>query len=80
VPNKATREVRQFCQKIVADADYRANLERRLREGTLPPVIEQMLWFFAVGKPPASLDVSTNHTVTLASIIAGTARDDYTDD
>jgi len=50
-PNCATREARTFCQCLVADPEYRANLERRWREGKLPPVLEQMIWAYAVGKP-----------------------------
>ena len=77
-PNKTTREVRAFCQRLVADPEYRAGLERRLREGSLAPALEQMVWAYAIGKPPNALTV-TNHGPSLASIIAGTASDDEED-
>ena len=78
-PNKATKEVRAFCQRLVADPEYRAALERRWREGSLPPAVEAMVWSYAVGKPPQSLDV-TRHGPSLASIIAGTATDEDDED
>ena len=79
-PNRATREVRQFCQHLLSDVEYRKNLETRLRAGTLPHALEALLWGMAYGRPPASLDVSNNHTVTLATLIAGTIPDDIDDD
>ena len=78
-PNKATWEVRAFCQRLVADPEYRAGLERRWRAGSLPPALEQMVWAYAIGKPAQALNV-TNHGPSLASIIAGTARDDDDED
>ena len=80
VPNRATREVRAFCQRLVADPEYRADLERRWREGKLPPALEQMIWAYAIGRPPQALQVTTRGP-SLASIIAGTATtDDEGDD
>ena len=79
MPNKANREVRGFCQRLIADPEYRRTLESRLCAGTLPPALEALIWNYAYGKPPASLDVH-NHGPSLASIIAGTATDDDLDD
>jgi hypothetical protein len=70
VPNRATREVREFCQLLIADAGYRRSFEQRLRAGTLPPALEAMVWSYAVGKPQQSFEV-TGGEVTLAEIIAG---------
>ena len=78
-PNKASREVRAFCQRLLADPDYRANLERRWRKGSLPPALEQMVWAYAIGRPPQSVDV-TSRGVSMASLIAGTAPDDADDE
>ena len=78
-PNRATKEARLFCQRLVSDSEYRENLEARLRAGTLPPALESLIWHYAYGKPPASLDV-TSRGPSLASIIAGTAPDDDYDD
>ena len=79
VPNRASVEVRAFCQRLVADPEYRVNLEQRWRAGELPPALEAMIWSYAVGKPPQALDVALRGP-SLASIIAGTAIDDEADD
>ena len=76
--NRATKEVGTFCRQLVSDPEYRESLETRLRAGTLPPALESMIWHYAFGKPPASLDV-TNRGPSLASLIAGTATDDEYD-
>jgi hypothetical protein len=63
----------------VADPEYRAGLQRRWREGSLPPALEQMIWAYAIGKPPQALNVH-NQGPSLASLIAGTARDEDYDE
>ena len=78
-PNKASREVRAFCQRLLADADYRASLERRWRDGSLPPALEQMIWAYAIGRPPQSVDV-TSRGPSLAELIAGTWKEDGDND
>ena len=75
VPNRATREVREFCQRLVADPEYRAGLERRLRSGELAPQIEALIWNYAFGRPSQSIDV-TSSRITLAELIAGTREPD----
>jgi hypothetical protein len=50
-PNKATQEAWTFCQSLLEDADYRAQLGERLRGGNLAPGFEQLLWFYAYGRP-----------------------------
>ena len=51
-------ETREFCRGVVDDPTYRAGLRQRLREGTASPAIEQLVWFYAVGKPPDKLELS----------------------
>ena len=69
-PSRATGEVRAFCQRLVADPEYRANFEQRFCSGMLPTALEQMVWAYAVGKPRQSFEV-TGSGVSLAEIIAG---------
>jgi hypothetical protein len=69
-PNRATVEVRTFCQRLVIDTEYRANFEQRWRSGTLPPALEQMVWAYAVGKPQQSFEV-ISRGASLAELIAG---------
>jgi hypothetical protein len=73
--NRATKEARDFCQRLVSDPEYRQSLETRLRAGTLAPALESLVWAYAYGKPPQAMDI-TARGPSLASIIAGTATDD----
>ena len=75
VPNKATGEVPAFCQRLLADLEYRAEFEQRWRSGTLAPALEQMVWAYAVGKPQQSIEVS-NRGLSLAELIVGCAPTD----
>ena len=49
--NKSTHEAREFCASVVDDPVYQANIRRRALAGELQPAIEQMLWYYAKGKP-----------------------------
>lgn len=69
-PNRATHEVRDFCQRLVTDPEYRANFEQRWRSGVLPPVLEQMVWAYAVGKPAQAVEVRAT-TLSWAQIVVG---------
>ena len=68
--NHVTREAHAFCQRLVSDPEYRSNFEARWRSGTLPPALEMMVWAYAIGKPPQSLEV-TSHGASLAELIVG---------
>jgi len=40
--------VRSFCQRLVADPEYRAAFEQRWRSGTLPAAMEALIWAYAI--------------------------------
>lgn len=40
-----------FAQAILDDPFYRESLIRRIKNDTLPPAIEALMWFYAFGKP-----------------------------
>lgn len=48
---RLTREAREAALEILESPEYRDSLIERASEGTLPPVIEVMLWTYAYGKP-----------------------------
>lgn len=75
VPNKVTREVRAFAQQLLTSGEYRVGLQRRLLSGELPPQLETLLWHYAFGRPPQSIDV-TSVGVSLAELIAGRQEPD----
>lgn len=70
-PNRASREARELCRRLVADPEYRARFEQRWRNGDLAPAVETMVWAYAFGKPSQQFEV-TSHGISLAQIIAGT--------
>jgi hypothetical protein len=57
IPNKATRQAREFAQMIISSPAYQSSLVARIRSGTLPPAIEQMLWHYAFGKPKEHITI-----------------------
>jgi hypothetical protein len=48
--NKRTIEVREVCNRLVDDRDYRDALRRRMIAGTAG-AIEVLMWHYAKGKP-----------------------------
>lgn len=63
-PNGATvrmsKEGREFCKKILEGGEYLESLMRRIKADTLPMGIEQLLYFYAYGKPVENIDVTVN--------------------
>lgn len=56
--NKTTREARDIAQGLLEDKAYADNLRTRLRRGKLAPAVEQMLWFYAYGKPSDNVNIA----------------------
>jgi hypothetical protein len=54
--NNRTKEVREFAQRVLEDAQYQRSLKVRLRNGTAPH-IEQLLYHYAYGKPADRIKV-----------------------
>ena len=67
VPNKATREAREFCAGIVCDPAYQRRIKQRALTGKLAPVVECMLWHYAHGKPAQPIEQTGDITVTWQS-------------
>ena len=55
IPNKNTQEVKEFCQRLLSDRIYRANLRKRLQDGTAGS-IETLLWQYGYGKPKEQVE------------------------
>ena len=56
--NKTTQEAQAFARGIVTSAKYRQQLKKQAEDGTLPPVLQQMLWAYYAGKPPEKVEVT----------------------
>ena len=54
-PHAAARakrnEIQTFARMLLRDPEYRANLAKALRNRTIAPSVEQMLYAYAYGKP-----------------------------
>lgn len=59
-----TREARANAREIIEDVAYKENLKLRAVKGTLHPVVEQMLWHYAYGKPKDRVEVQTSASTT----------------
>lgn len=57
IPNKATREIKDFAQQVLTDPDYVAALKIRLKRGTAGAV-EPLLYQYGYGKPKETIDLS----------------------
>lgn len=57
VPNKVTAEAKKACNELVDDPRYRKKLLADLRKRKLHPGVEQMLWYYAKGKPKETVKV-----------------------
>lgn len=51
VPNKVTIEARHAATALIDNPQYRERLGKDLIARRLHPSIEQMLWYYAKGKP-----------------------------
>jgi hypothetical protein len=51
-------DAKRYCDAIINDPQYRANLMNRARAGTLPPQIEALLFYFSFGKPTERVEVT----------------------
>lgn len=58
-------EARKLSRKLLADPVYRKSLIRRLREGTIQPGVEALLYYFAYGKPRESVEVQEKTDVKI---------------
>lgn len=57
----ATRK--DFCKQILDSPEYRQSLMQRIVLGMLPPAIEQLLYYYADGKPVEHLKVIDDSSI-----------------
>jgi hypothetical protein len=56
-PNKATADAKAFEERLVDDPVYLAKLTKDLRARKVAAAIEQMIWYYAKGKPKDVIDL-----------------------
>ena len=58
--NKRTRDSEAYARALVDDPEVRAQLLKQAQQGVLPPVLMQMFFAYAFGKPAETIDVDDN--------------------
>ncbi len=62
-PNAQTLVIREYAQGIVNDPKVRELLLTQAQEGTLPPQLYQLFFYYAFGKPEDKIGVTIDHTI-----------------
>lgn len=68
IQNKTTVEIREFARWVLESAKYRKALVRRILAGEAQ-AIEQLLFFYAYGKPRERLEVTTHDISSLRVVL-----------
>ena len=55
-PTEQDREIRKLSKKLLTNPTYLANLKERLETGRIQPGVEAMLYYYAFGKPPETVE------------------------
>ena len=50
------KEVRRLSKALLTTKAYRDRLKIRLESGAIQPGVEAMLWYYAFGKPPETVE------------------------
>lgn len=51
-------EGQAFARGLLTSEDYRNQLKLRIKNGTLQPAVEVMLWHYAYGKPTENININ----------------------
>jgi hypothetical protein len=60
IPNKATREIKTFCQALFERPRYQERIKRQWDAGELPAEVEKLLLYYAFGKPATSIALTSD--------------------
>ena len=52
--------IKEFCKGILQSQEYRDSIVRRIMFDALPPAVEQLIYYYAEGKPVDRLEVDAN--------------------
>ncbi len=65
-----TRAVRRICQRLVDDPVYRKTIREKLRDCTLHPSVQVLLWYYAYGKPKETIEATQVTPVRIEHVYA----------
>lgn len=54
-------EAQRRARELLEGKDYRDSLSRRIKMDALPAAVEQMLWYYAYGKPIEQVNLNVQH-------------------
>ena len=72
--NKVTNDVRDFCQDLLERRAYQAKFLKDWDARKLPPRLEEMIWYYAHGKPQGSVDADNNIDIFVRAMQADLER------
>lgn len=55
----AKTEASRFARDLLNSEDYRSSLRERIKNKTLSPAVEVMLWHYGYGKPPETVEITS---------------------
>lgn len=70
----AKEEVGRLAKFLVEDPVYLLDLQERLRNGTLHPMLQQLLWNYAYGKPKERVEIKHAAVVKIVHEFAQGAK------
>jgi hypothetical protein len=53
-------EASRFARDLLQSDEYRASLQERIKNKSLSPAVEVMLWHYGFGKPPETVEIIDN--------------------
>ena len=73
---KGKLEAIAFASSVIDDPAYLDTVRTRALDGSLPTPLEILLWHYKAGKPVERIEHSGTLAMSLASVVAGTAKKD----
>lgn len=65
VPNKATKEMKEFLQKVFLGEAYKKRAQQELEAGEVSPGVEVAMLHMAFGKPKETVEIQDETGATL---------------
>lgn len=70
----AKTEASRFARDLLNSEEYRSSLRERIKNKTLSPAVEVMLWHYGYGKPPETVEI-TSHVGDISQMTPDQQRD-----
>lgn len=67
---EADRMVKKLAKRLVYDKEYQRTIQVKLRDGTLHPSVQILLWYYAAGKPKETVETRQITPVRIEHVYA----------